>query len=241
MRVSMETAVILAGGKSLRLIPLTLEIPKTLVEVNGKPIIYWIVRWLGGFGVKHIVMAVAYKKDEIIRYMKENSSFGLAVEFSEDPGRGQMYAYKLAIDRFVKDENFIAMNADELTNMDLSKLVDMHAERKPIVTMAVAPFSPRFGIVRLGDHGKVVGFEYGKRLKDVPVNMGIYIFNRKITDYIPGPDTSEDVVYGKLAKVGGIAAHMLADGEEWSTVNTVKDVQEAEASIRKWGWGEKRA
>ena len=99
----MKTAVIIAGGKSLRLLPLTSDKPKTLVEVMHKPILYWIVKWLKRYGVEHIVLAVSYKKEEIYKYMEANKNFGLTVDFSEDIGGGTAPAFKLAIERFVKD------------------------------------------------------------------------------------------------------------------------------------------
>ena len=230
----MKTAVIIAGGKSLRLRPLTTERPKTLVEVLNKPILYWIVEWLKKYGITHIVLAVSYKKEEIYKYMKDNNNLGMDVDFSEDAGGGTATAYKLAIERFVKEDDFIAMNSDELTNMDLSKMIDRHAKYKPLVTMALAPLHCRFSVVKFEEDNRITGYEYGKKLRSVPVSIGIYVFNRRILDLITGVGSLEDIVFHKLANEGGIVAYMLAENEEWSTINTVKDVEEAEASLKKW-------
>jgi NDP-sugar pyrophosphorylase family protein len=230
----MKTAVIIAGGKSLRLMPLTSDKPKTLVEVMRKPILYWIIKWLKKYGVEHLVMAVAYKKEEIYKYMKDNDNFGLRVDFSEDPGIGTSAAYKLAIEQYVDDEDFIAMNSDELTNMDLSKMIEKHVKHKPLVTMALAPLNCRVSVVKVGEGDKIVGFEYGKKLASVPVSIGIYVFNRKILEKMTGTGSLESTVFHKLAHDGGILAHMLTDGEEWYTINTVKDVEEAAVELKKW-------
>lgn len=233
----MKTAVIIAGGKSLRLLPLTNDKPKTLVEVLHKPILYWIVRWLKKYRIEHLVLGVAYKKEGIYKYMKENKNFDLDVDFSEDTGAGTAQAFKLAIERFVKDDDFVAMNADELTNMDLSKMIEKHMKHKPLVTMALAPFSCRVGVVEVEDGYKITGFEYGKKLQALPVSIGIYVFNHRVIDYISGAGSIEDLVFHRLANDGGMIAHMLSDKEEWCTVNTVKDVQEAEESLKRWGLG----
>jgi NDP-sugar pyrophosphorylase family protein len=157
----------------------------------------------------------------------------MLVDMSEDPGAGTLPAYRLAIEKFVKDEDFIAMNSDELTNMDLSKMIEKHKKYSPLVTMALSPFPCRFSVVNVKDD-KVMGFEYGKKLPAVPVSIGIYVFNRKIIEHMAGTGSMEDVVFHKLAGKGSIIAHMLTDGEEWCTINTVKDVEEAESSLKKW-------
>jgi NDP-sugar pyrophosphorylase family protein len=126
------------------------------------------------------------------------------------------------------------MNSDELTNMDLSKMIDRHKKSKPLVTMALAPLHCRLSVVKVEDDSRITGFEYGKRLWSVPVSIGIYIFNKKILDCISGSGSLEETVFRRLASEGGIVGYMLSEHEEWSTINTVKDVEEAEASLRKW-------
>lgn len=230
----MKTAVIIAGGKSLRLLPLTSDKPKALVEVAHKPILYWIISWLKKYGIEHLVLAVAYKKEEIYKYMEANKNFGLRVDMSEDLGGGTLQAFRMAIEKFVKDDDFIAMNADELTNMDLTKMAEKHKKYAPLVTMALAPFPCRLGVVKVEDGYKVTGFEYGKKLPDVPVSIGIYAFSRRILGRMSGSGSVEDIIFSKLAGEGNIVAHMLSEGEEWCTINTVKDVEEAESSLKKW-------
>jgi len=152
-------------------------------------------------------------------------------------GTGTASAFKLAIERFVKDDDFVAMNADELTNMNLLKMIEDHKKYKPLVTMALAPLHVRVSIVKVEDGHRITGFEYGKKLSSVPVSIGIYVFNRKILNYIPDKGSIEDMVFHRLASEGGIVAHTLDDKEEWCTINTVKDVEEAESVMKKWDFG----
>ena len=66
----MKTAIVIAGGESTRLKPLTDNKPKTMIEVNNKPILYWIIKWLKRHKIKHLVLAVGYKKEKIYEFMK---------------------------------------------------------------------------------------------------------------------------------------------------------------------------
>src|SRR5271157_3134065 len=206
----MDTAVVIAGGKGLRLMPLTQNIPKSLVPVGGKPLLYWIISWLKSYGVKRLVLGVAYKKEKIVDFMKGNNNFGLDVEYSEDTEGGTAQAFRLAIKNHVKDEDFIAMNGDELTNMDLHRLAKAHLEGKPkpIVTMALTPLKCRLSVVKV-EGKKVADLEYGRILENVPVSIGIYAFNKSILEHLPETGSIEDLVFKKLAQQGKVQAHML--------------------------------
>ncbi|MDP3742484.1 MAG: nucleotidyltransferase family protein [Candidatus Micrarchaeota archaeon] len=231
----LKTAVIIAGGEGSRLKPLTNDKPKTLVEVAGKPMLQWIIEWLKNQGITHLVIGVAYKKEKIYEFLKQNNNFGLEVDVSEHTlDGGTAEGFHLAINRFVKDEDFIAMNGDELTNLQLSNLIQRHDDLKPLITMAIAPFHCRFSVVKKGSDNKVTGFEYGPKLQDIPVSIGIYIFNSKLINLIPATGSIEDLVFTKLAKEGKIAAYMLSEKEDWISVNNAKDIQEAENKIKKW-------
>ena len=234
--IKIKTAIIIAGGKSTRLKPLTNNKPKTMVLVNKKPILYWIIRWLKQYNINHLVLAVGFKKEKIAAYMKQNNNFGLDVNFSEDKIKegGTAHAFKNAINNFVVDKNFIGMNSDELTNVDLSRLISKHEKYKPLVTMEIAPFHCRFGVVKLQDHSKITNFEYGERLWSVPVSMGVYAFNRAVVEIIPRKGSIEDKFFTTLAKQksGKIRADMLKTEETWVSINTQKDIKEAEAFLK---------
>src|SRR5271170_2248484 len=78
-------AVILAGGYGKRLRPLTDTIPKPLVEVAGRPIVDWQVRWLKSHGVNSYLMLVGYLKEKVINYFdSKKSELGIEIEYSEE-------------------------------------------------------------------------------------------------------------------------------------------------------------
>lgn len=231
-----KTAVLIAGGAGTRLRPLTNDIPKALVPVGGKPLLYWTIKWLKSQGIENIVIGVAYKKEKIYEYMEENKNFGLNVKFSEhtvDGGTAQ--GFKLAISRHVTDEMFLAMNCDELTNLNLSKMEEAHKLNNKIVTMALAPFHCRFSVVDVGADKLITGFKYGHKLEDVLISIGIYIFNKKIVELIPDNGSIEDMVFAKLAKENKMSAYNLAENEAWISVNSIKDIKDAEDHLKLWG------
>ena len=230
-----RTAIIIAGGEGLRLLPLTNDKPKAMVEVKGKPLLYWDIQWLKSYGINHIVVGVAYRKDKIIKYLRENTNFGMKIDISEHTVEGgTAEAFNFAIKRFVPDENFVGMNCDELTNMSLSKLIELHESRRPLITMGLAPFHCRFSVVNFSDDSKVKDFQYGKKIDSLPISMGVYIFNRNIINQIAEKGSIEDTTFAKLVKKDQVIGRMLSKEEEWISINTVKDIEEAEILLGSW-------
>ncbi len=230
-----ETAVILVGGSGLRMRPFTEDMPKCMIPLQGKPLIHWILNWLKSNGFKHIVMGVAYRKEVIMNYLKENPQ-GLKIDFSEHTVEGETgEGFRLAISRFVNDENFLAMNGDEITNLNLEKLEEMHLKNKPVATIAVSPMRSPFGILELeGDD--IVGFKEKTLLENTLVSIGVYLFNREILSYIPKVGSIEKTVFPLLSKKRLLKAYRLSPSEVWLTINSVKDLSVAEkefASLRR--------
>lgn len=229
-----ETAVILVGGAGLRMRPFTEDMPKCMVPVKGKPLIHWTVSWLKSWGFKHLVLGVAYHKDVVINYLKENSQ-GLKIDFSEHTVEGETgEGFRLAINRFVKDANFLAMNGDEISNLDLERLEEMHLTRKPVATIVVAPMRSPFGILEIeGD--EVTSFKEKPLVENMFVSVGIYIFNQKILKYIPENGSIEKTVFPLLAKERELKVCRLKPEELWLTINSVKDLSVAETEFTKLG------
>ena len=232
-----KTAIIIAGGESTRLKPLTDDRPKTMIRVAGKPILGWIINWLKKYDINHLVLAVGYKKEKIIEFMEANKNFGMHVDYSEDriDKGGTAHAFKNALETYVKDENVIGMNSDEITDMDLSRLINKHEKHKALVTMGLSPFYCRFSVVKLDGGLNITDFEYGEKLWSVPVSMGVYAFNSSVAELIPETGSIEDQLFTSLAKRkdGRIIGDILNENETWVSVNTQKDIKEAEAFLNK--------
>jgi len=227
-----ETAVILVGGAGLRMRPFTEDMPKCMVPIKEKPLLHWTVSWLKSYGFKHLVMGVAYHKEVVINYLKNNSQ-GLKIDFSEHTVEGETgEGFRLAISRFVKDEDFLAMNGDEITTLDLERLEELHLKNKPIATVSVAPMRSPFGILEL-KNDDVISFKEKPLVENMFVSIGVYIFNQKILNCIPENGSIEKTVFPLLAKERALKACRLKPEELWLTINSVKDLSVAEKEFAK--------
>ncbi len=227
-----KTAVILVGGAGLRMRPFTENMPKCMVPINGKPLIHWTVSWLKSYGFQHLVMGVAYHKEVVIDYLKANSQ-GLKIDFSEHSVEGETgEGFRLAISRFVRDEDFLAMNGDEITTLNLERLEDSHLKNMPIATISVAPMRSPFGILEL-ENDDVVSFKEKPLVENMFVSIGVYMFSQKILDYIPENGSIEKNVFPMLVQKKALKACRLNPEEVWLTINSVKDLSVAEKEFAK--------
>jgi NDP-sugar pyrophosphorylase family protein len=207
--------------------PLTEDVPKCMIPLQGKPLIYWTLTWLRNFGFKHIVLGVAYHKEVVINYLKENP-VGMDIDFSEHTQEGETgEGFRLAISRYVDDENFLAMNGDEITNLNLERLEEIHLKYRPVATIAVSPMRSPFGILEI-DGDDIVGFKEKTILEDTLVSIGVYIFNHEILGYLPVKGAIEKTAFPLLAKKKLLKACRLIGDELWLTINSVKDLSVAE-------------
>lgn len=231
-----RSAVVIAGGRGERLKPLTDDRPKAMVEAGGKPLLHWVLRWLKSQGIARVSVGVAYRGDRIVEHIDRGGHLGMDVRISEhtlDGGTAQ--GFRLAIERHIEDEDFVAMNCDEITNLSVARLEAVHRRCGAVVTMALAPFFCRFSVVDHEPDGRISGFKYGRKLPQVPVSIGVYLFNVAIRGMLPQTGSIEDAVFTRLAGDGRLAGYMLSGDEEWTSVNDMKNIREAEESLVRFG------
>jgi mannose-1-phosphate guanylyltransferase len=237
MTIGIRTAVILVGGAGLRLRPITNDLPKCMIPLHGKPLIYWTLTWLRANGLQHVVLGVSYLKEKVIQYVNENEKeFGLIVNFSEHTQEGETgEGFRLAIKRYVSDDSFLAMNGDELSNLNLENFVNFHIQNKGVATVAVSPMRSPFAVVETNGVD-IIRFNEKPILQDKLVNTGIYVFNQTITKDLPITGSIERTTFPLLASKKLIKAYCLAANEQWLTINSLKDLYTAEqefASLRR--------
>src|SRR3972149_11333919 len=135
--MKLRTAVIIAGGRGARLGERTEDLPKPLIPIREKPLLEWVIEWLKKNGVERVIIGVAYKKEMIKNYFGDGSDFGLKITYTEhDENGGTEDAFKAAIEQSgIEDENFYAMNGDQITDLHLEGLTNFHLQNNAIVTM----------------------------------------------------------------------------------------------------------
>jgi NDP-sugar pyrophosphorylase family protein len=132
-------AMILAAGIGTRLRPLTLEKPKSLVEVQGVSLLEHTIRYLKYFGVNEIVINVHHFAEQIEQFIRDKDSFGLRISLSDereallDTGGGLLKAAWFFDDK----KPFFLIASDVITDLDLTALYNYHLQYDPIVTLAV--------------------------------------------------------------------------------------------------------
>jgi NDP-sugar pyrophosphorylase family protein len=136
-------AMILAAGLGTRLRPLTDNRPKALVEVGGRTLLEITVSRLREFGVREVIINVHHFADMVADYLKANHNFDMRIEISReevllDTGGGlKKAAHFFLEDSSPWDEPFILHNVDVISTIDLGRMVQFHAERQALATLAV--------------------------------------------------------------------------------------------------------
>ncbi len=216
-------AVILAGGLGKRLRPFTEDRPKPLLEIGGKPIIEWQILWLKKFGIKEFVILAGYKKEVLINWTSSNAdrleaNFIYSVE-NEPLGTGG--ALK-KIRHFIQ-EDFILINGDILTNLDVMKLKTM--------SIALVPMKSPYGVVEVNGE-KITRFLEKPTLFDYWINAGVYRLSPEVFEYLPDKGDLEKLTFPMLAEKGMLSAVKFHD-VYWRSIDSVKDMEEASQEVSK--------
>jgi NDP-sugar pyrophosphorylase family protein len=133
-------AMILAAGLGSRLKPWTDFHPKALAEVNGKSLLQRNIQYLQQFGIHEVIVNVHHFAEQIIAAIENNNGWGSTITISDETdqvletGGG----LKKAADYFQGESDFVVMNADILTDMNLADMLLQHQIRKPLATLAVS-------------------------------------------------------------------------------------------------------
>lgn len=229
--MSVTKALILAGGYGKRLRPLTLEVPKPLIEVCGKPILVWQIEWLKKFGVTDIVLAVGYLRTKIFEALGDGSKLGVKLYYSvEEESLGTGGAIKNA-EKFLNDvDYFIVMNGDVLTNIPISKLVEELENSNDVVgVIALVPMRSPFGIVEIDENGFVSKFIEKPSLSYL-INAGVYVFRKEVFKYLPEKGDVEKTTLPRLANERKLKGVIFRD-YYWRSIDSIKDLEEASREL----------
>ena len=131
-------AMIFAAGLGTRLKPFTENHPKALAVVNGKPLLQRNIEYLKSFGIEEIVINVHHFADQIIEFLEENNYFGIEIIISDETDQVLETGGGLVKAKANFDEDFLVMNVDILTDLNLAEFIKAHQENKAIVSLAVS-------------------------------------------------------------------------------------------------------
>jgi NDP-sugar pyrophosphorylase family protein len=216
-------ALILAGGKAERLGDAARGKPKPLVPVAGRPLVAYQVARLAERGVGRVILACAAGTEET--FERELGGLGpeiVAVGEPEPLGRGG--GLRLAASKRVETGHVLALNGDELLDVDFRALLRRHEDSGAAATIVCAQVRSPFGVVDLQDDGTVTGFREGPLLEHW-VNSGVYVLGEDALALLPEKGDHEQSTFPQLAQERRLHAHRHEG--VWLTVNTPKDLRRA--------------
>jgi mannose-1-phosphate guanylyltransferase len=185
-------AVVLVGGFGTRLRPLTLRTPKQMLPIVDRPMIEWVIAHLGRHGVDQAVLALGYRADAFVDAYPDGRCAGVDLHYAvEDEPLDTAGAIRFAARDAGISERFIVMNADVLTDLDVTALVAFHdrAGAEATITLHEVEDPSRYGVVPTDDEGRVVAFVEKPPADEAPTNMinaGIYVLEPSVLDRIAG-------------------------------------------------------
>ena len=216
--------IILAGGKGKRLRPITDYVPKPLIPIKNIPIIEWQIKYLKKFGISEIIVCSGYKTKMIENYLN-NQKLGIKITFSvEDKPLGTGGAIKKA-GKKIKDESFLVINGDTITNIDLKKLI------KKNNTIASIQLKTKFGILQT-DGNKIIKFDEKKEITELWMNAGIYHLNKETLKELPTIGDIEKTLFPDYAKKEKLTTIKFTNSK-WYSIDSFKDMEECSLVIKK--------
>jgi NDP-sugar pyrophosphorylase family protein len=216
-------ALVLAGGKAERLGEAAQGLPKPLVPVAGFPLAGYAVARLVESGVTRVIVACRAGDEDA--FLEALSGLGAEVEAvgeSEPLGRGG--GLRLAATRRQEEGPVLALNGDELLDVDFRALVAEHEQSGAAATLVVAQVRSPFGVVEVEEDGTVTGFREAPLL-DHWVNSGVYVLGEEALALLPEKGDHEQSTFPRLAGERRLHAHRHEG--VWLTVNTPKDLRRA--------------
>ena len=215
------TVAILCGGRGTRLQEHTQSIPKPLVEIGGRPILWHVMQIYASQGFRRFVLCTGYR-GELIADFAAAADWPQGGEVTcEDPGLDTPTGGRIARVRSLleADGTFAATYGDGVADVDLGALADFHADRGRLATMTVVRPELQFGVAELED-GLVTGFTEKPRLESW-INGGFFCFEAGAFDYIGADSVLEREPLEGLAAAGQLAAYRHAGF--WDCMDTYKD------------------
>lgn len=226
-------AVIMAGGKGIRLRPLTKICPKPMVKVAGKPILERIILRFLDHGISKIYISVNYLGKMIEDYFEDGSHFGCEIKYLKE----KKYLHtggSLSLLKEKLEHPLIVMNGDLVTRIDFDHFLNFHQKGKYVATMGVRPynFEIPFGVV-LKKKNRMTSLQE-KPTASILINAGIYVLNPEVMKLIPKnrvfPLT--DLFEKLIAQKKKIGVYEMQ--EDWIDVGRLDELEKARRELLKF-------
>lgn len=236
-------AVILCGGKGLRMKEVTSDIPKPLGIVGNKPILWHIMKTYYHYGFNEFILLLGYKGDKIKEYfmdykwknnnfiLNEDGSYKIFEPSEEwnitflDTGIETMTGGRLLrAKHLLEDESFMLTYGDGLADININTLIDFHNKIGKVATVTGIKKSNQYGV--LSTENNIATSFVEKPVSNDVINGGFFVFNNKIFDYLKGGDKCilEKEPLMQLVKDRQLAVYN--HNGFWTAMDTYKDIMD---------------
>ena len=217
-------ALLLAGGKAERLGDAARGNPKPLVPIHGYPLADYVVHRLAQAGVTRVIVACRAGDEALFEERLSGQGPEIAAVGEPEPlGRGG--GFRVAAAHRDEAGAVLALNGDELLDVDLGALLAAHERSRAAATIVVAQVRSPFGVVTLEDDDRITGFREAPLLDDW-VNTGVYALGEEALARLPERGDHEQTTFPELASAGKLRGYRHRG--VWLTVNTPKDLRRCE-------------
>jgi glucose-1-phosphate cytidylyltransferase len=224
-QMSPPTAIILCGGKGERLKPFTDHLPKPLVPLNGKPLLYHLMNYLSVSGVLRFVLCVGYKAECIEQFVRQQAKSNWDVTFVNS-GDASMADRILDARKHVPEQALICYG-DILANVDLAALQREHRARGGLATLTVYPLHSPFGIIHF-DQRKLITELAEKPVLPYWINIGFMLCDPPAFQFLK---RNSDMMHFSAALGEAKALFAYQHEGRHLTINTEKERMQAEAQM----------
>ncbi|MGA3025317.1 MAG: nucleotidyltransferase family protein [Bryobacteraceae bacterium] len=219
-------ALVMAGGRGVRLRPLTDDLPKPMLPVGGKPLMEHIITQLRALGIRKVKVATHYRPAAIVDYFGDGAAFGVDISYlNETAALGTGGALRLMPE---PTEPVLVINGDILTGVDFEALYAYHQEHAADMTVAVSRYEIPipYGVVECSG-SRVTGIRE-KPSVGVFVNAGIYLLQPGVYAYIPAERRFHmtDLIETLVGEGGMVVAFPIR--EPWLDIGRHADYERAQ-------------